>query len=72
LGGDKWECPYCGSDDVVKGGGDTVTKAGTKKKRMRCKACAKNPDKKFATYQINMKAWADYWEAKNRKGNAPQ
>ena len=55
-GGEKWECPDCGSDNVrVKK--TKVTAAGTSSKQMHCKDCNRY-------YFISMRAHKQYEETK--------
>ena len=59
MGGDKWQCPRCGSDHV-KVNLTRVTAAGTVFKQMQCRKCG-------ATYSISTKTHADYLEAKGKR-----
>jgi predicted PolB exonuclease-like 3'-5' exonuclease len=58
LGGNVWDCPRCGSDDVYKRG-VTVSKMGIRRKRMSCNDCG-------GQHQISMKALADLESYNNR------
>jgi predicted RNA-binding Zn-ribbon protein involved in translation (DUF1610 family) len=55
-GGERWSCPYCGSEDVLRNR-KTVTAAGTIQHTMKCKSCGKY-------HTINNKVYNDYLEAK--------
>jgi DNA polymerase elongation subunit (family B) len=57
LGGNIWDCPRCGSDSVYKRG-VTISKMGTKKKRMSCNDCG-------GQHQITMSALAKLNEYTN-------
>lgn len=54
AGGERWHCPHCGSDDVLRNR-KTVTTAGTIQHAMKCKNCGKY-------YTINDKVYRDYVE----------
>ncbi len=56
AGGEKYDCPHCGSDDLVRNR-KTVTAAGTIHHAMRCKSCGK-----YST--INNKQYKEFKKSK--------
>lgn len=64
AGLDKWACPHCASEDVIKSK-TRITAAGNKQHQMKCHNAKCN-----SYYQINETTHQDYLEAKKPKAKA--